>query len=134
MRRKTPADYGPPTYRVGKGRPPANTRWKRGQSGNPKGRPKGSKNLDTIVTGILGKKIRYTENGKVQTTTTREAILTVMAQRALKGDLKSADYLLSRDAEIARKAPPAYRQSAEPTDPKERERWAQEAYLKLVRG
>jgi hypothetical protein len=36
-------------YEVGYGKPPANTRFPRGLSGNPKGRPKGSKNLATIA-------------------------------------------------------------------------------------
>jgi hypothetical protein len=134
MRRKTTADYEPPAYKVGKGRPPLKSRWTKGQSGNPKGRPRGSKNLDTIVMEIMSKKIRYTENGKTRTTTTREAIFTVMAQQALKGDLKSADYLLARDAEIAKKTPPAYRRSDELIDPKERDRRAVEAYLTLVRN
>jgi len=121
MRRKTPADFGPPTYKVGKGRPPAKSRWRPGQSGNPTGRPKGSKNLDTILTEILNGKIKYTtKSGKERTISVR--------------DLQSADYLLARDAEIARKNPPAPERSKEPTDPKERERWAQQSYLKLIRG
>ena len=104
MRRKTPADFGPPTYKVGKGRPPAKSRWRPGQSGNPTGRPKGSKNLDTILTEILNGKIKYTtKSGKERTISVREAILKKIGQKALNGDLKSADYLLARDAEIARK-------------------------------
>ena len=39
MRRKSPGDDN---YVVGRGRPPLLTRWKPGQSGNPKGRPKGA--------------------------------------------------------------------------------------------
>ncbi|HUN96224.1 MAG TPA: hypothetical protein VMU69_08295, partial [Bradyrhizobium sp.] len=71
---------------------------------------------------------------KERTISVREAILKKIGQKALNGDLKSADYLLARDAEIARKNPPAPERSKEPTDPKERERWAQQSYLKLIRG
>lgn len=42
--------------------------------------------------------------------------------------------LLARDAEIAKKNPPAFKRSGEPTDPKERERWAADSYLRRVRG
>jgi Family of unknown function (DUF5681) len=49
--------YDSENYRVGKGRPPRRTRWKKGQSGNPKGRPKGAKNLTTIFATILKHKV-----------------------------------------------------------------------------
>ena len=35
-------------YAVGWGKPPRHTRFKKGQSGNPKGRPPGSKNMNTL--------------------------------------------------------------------------------------
>lgn len=135
MLKKTSIERGRPAYKIGKGRPPPQHQWKSGQSGNPRGRPKGSKNLDTILTGILNEKIRYTKNGAERTTTVREAILKRIGQKALNGDLKSADYLLTRDAEIARKNPPSLREKIdfESLPPKEREKRAQEAYFKLIR-
>jgi hypothetical protein len=36
-------------YQVGYGRPPAKSRFKKGTSGNPRGRPKHSKNMKTII-------------------------------------------------------------------------------------
>ena len=44
---------GAKDYNVGKGKPPKSTRFKPGQSGNPKGRPKGRKNLKTELDEVL---------------------------------------------------------------------------------
>lgn len=52
------ADY------VGYRRPPKATRFTAGNSGNPNGRPKGSKNLSTLFAEELARTITLTENGK----------------------------------------------------------------------
>ena len=54
------------TYSVGYGRPPEETRFKPGQSGNPKGRPKGSKNLRTLFAEELRRSVTLKENGKTR--------------------------------------------------------------------
>ena len=50
-------------HQVGYGRPPLHTRFKPGQSGNPKGRPKGAKNEDTILREIMNRPIDIREGG-----------------------------------------------------------------------
>jgi hypothetical protein len=52
------------TYEIGYRRPPASGRFNRGKSGNPKGRPKGSRNFMTLLEQELAQSIVVTENGK----------------------------------------------------------------------
>ena len=89
-------------YAVGKGRPPVATRWKSGQSGNPKGRPRGSKNLITVLTEALNKRIRIQENAKWRTITTREAIATRLVHDSIKGNIRAIAFLLNYEPEIAK--------------------------------
>src|SRR5215469_15592455 len=53
-------------YEVGYGKPPRHTRFKKGQSGNPRGRPCGSKNLKTLLSEALSEPVIITENGRSQ--------------------------------------------------------------------
>ena len=51
-------------YEVGDRRPPKHSQFRRGVSGNPKGRPKGSVNLRTQVTQQLRRTVTATRNGR----------------------------------------------------------------------
>ena len=81
---------------VGYGRPPRRHRFQPGQSGNPKGRPKGSKNESTILREILGRKIANRVGDRVRKITVLEGILLRIADDSLRGDIKSATFLLNR--------------------------------------
>src|SRR5215467_1576536 len=96
---KRPPRHSLGNYTVGRGRPPVATRWKPGQSGNPKGRPQGSKNLLTILDKALNKKIRIQENGKWRTITTREAIATRLVHDSIKGNIRAIAFLLNYEPE-----------------------------------
>jgi hypothetical protein len=74
---------------VGYRRPPIESRWKPGQSGNPSGRPKGSKNLRSAIEEMLTEKITVTEGNKIRRVTRLEAVLLKQLSLALKGDLKA---------------------------------------------
>ena len=80
---------------VGYGRPPRRTRFQPGQSGNPRGRPKGARSTGTIVTGVLNRRVSLTSAGQRRQVPLKEAIIMRMAEAALKGDLKAAAALLS---------------------------------------
>ena len=72
---------------VGYGRPPVNRQFKPGQSGNPRGRPKGRKNLPTTFADVLSRPIKVRDkNGKIRTLTKLEAIIESITNKALAGD------------------------------------------------
>jgi hypothetical protein len=89
---------GPPAanYKVGYRKPPKEHRFKPGQSGNRKGRPKGTKNTGTLLRELLDRKVEVRSDGARRRISVREAILTRFAQAALNGDTKSAAFLLQR--------------------------------------
>ncbi len=81
-------------YKVGYRRPPISTRFQPGQSGNPKGRPKGARNNVSMAQDALEQTIRVRTNGTAQIMTVREAAYRRLAERAVGGDLKALQFLL----------------------------------------
>lgn len=76
-------------YSVGYGRPPSANRFKPGRSGNPKGRPKGSRNLRASLEKILTDLIPVRQGNRVRRVTRLEAVLMTTLDKALRGDHKS---------------------------------------------
>jgi Family of unknown function (DUF5681) len=81
------ADNHESGYPVGYGRPPMHTRFKKGESGNPKGRPKGSLNLATVLVRTLRERVIVNEGGHRKTVTKLEAAVKQLANKAASGDL-----------------------------------------------
>lgn len=82
---------------VGYGKPPRAHRFKPGQSGNPRGRPKGSKNESTILKQLLNEKLSMRRaNGRTKKIPALEGIHRKQLELALKGQVKSAAFLLNR--------------------------------------
>ena len=77
------------TYEIGYRRPPAAARFKSGQSGNPKGRPKGSRNFLTLLEDELAGKVVVSENGRKKTVTRLQAMVKRIVAGALQGDQKA---------------------------------------------
>jgi Family of unknown function (DUF5681) len=71
---------------VGYKRPPVDRQFKDGQSGNPKGRPKGRKNLKTIFVEALNKKVKLRDKNGTRTVPKLEAMIEVNINKALAGD------------------------------------------------
>jgi Family of unknown function (DUF5681) len=89
-----PDNNGDSKYRVGFSMPPKHTQFTKGNSGNPKGRPKGSQNLSTILAKAGRQRVRVTTNGKVRFITKFDATLLQLTNKAAAGDLKAIRELL----------------------------------------
>jgi uncharacterized protein DUF5681 len=86
----------PAGYEVGRGKPPRSSQFKPGQSGNPGGRRKGSRNLKTIIRTILDSEIVLTENGRPRRVQVIEALLLRQVQEGLRGQLRAIESLIDR--------------------------------------
>jgi len=93
-------------YEVGYGKPPRHTRFTPGRSGNPHGRPSGSKNLATLVREVLNEPVTVAENGGRRKISKRLAIIKQLANRSIKADLRAIKILLDLDQEIERRTEP----------------------------
>lgn len=82
-------------FDVGYGKPPRNTRFQKGRSGNPKGRPRGTLNLATVLARTLREPVVITENGRRKTITKMEAAVKQLANRAASGELAAVKQLLA---------------------------------------
>jgi hypothetical protein len=76
-------------YEVGYGKPPKEMQFAQGKSGNPKGRPKGSKNLATSFIEIDREEITVTEGGRTRTMTKADAVAHQLTNEAASGDLRA---------------------------------------------
>ena len=81
----------PEDYPVGYGRPPKRTRFKKGASGNPKGRPKGTKNLKTDLFEELQELVSLREGGRDQRVSKQRAMVKRVVARALEGNDRPAE-------------------------------------------
>src|SRR5215213_6604278 len=91
---------------VGYGRPPKSARFKKGQSGNPRGRPR-NRRRDIPYDMLLGQMVTVREDGRERRVTAAEAFILQLTKKGLEGDNASARASLmaiedARDARAAR--------------------------------
>jgi Family of unknown function (DUF5681) len=83
------------TYAVGYGRPPVHSRFKPGQSGNPKGRPAGRLNVKTMVERVIHQRMPIRHGKKTRDVPLLQALVHAHAVKGAKGDARSAGVVLS---------------------------------------
>lgn len=91
-----------PIYEVGYKKPPTSGKFKKGKSGNPSGRPKGSKNFTTFLDIEMNEVIGVTEHGEHKRIPRCHASAKQFANKAVMGDIKMLPILLNRDKENER--------------------------------
>src|ERR1700674_3590437 len=80
-------------YKVGFGTPPLDTRFKKGKSGNPKGRAKGSEDFARLLEKTLRQRVTANVDGRRQSMTMLKAIITQLVTRAASGDQRKMKLL-----------------------------------------
>jgi hypothetical protein len=92
------------SYAVGRGRPPRHTQFRKGQSGNPKGRPRGAKNFGTLLNQALDEKVELTVRGKRRKVSKREVIIAQLVGHSAKADWRALKLLLDMVSDVERRA------------------------------
>ena len=85
----------PVGYLVGYRRPPKATQFAQGKSGNPKGRPKGSRPVGAVLQDIIQQKVAVTEGGKTRRIPALEVIIRRLTNDAMRSDPRAIKLLLS---------------------------------------
>jgi Family of unknown function (DUF5681) len=81
---------------IGYKRPPKKHQFKKGQSGNLRGRPKGSKNLATIIKeALLERKVSMRDRDKSRRVSALEGMILQQTNKGLQGDIKSVSLMLN---------------------------------------
>jgi hypothetical protein len=112
-----------PSYKVGYGKPPVETRFKKGQSVNPKGRPKGSKTkrpglreerMKDIILDEAYRGITVRDGDRNVTIPMAQAVIRALAVNAAKGDHRSQRLFAQRASRrvCGRTAPSPFRKCA----------------------
>lgn len=118
--RKRNKGAGTKSYAVGYGKPPAHSQFKKGESGNYRGRPSGTLNFATVLLRTLREQVVINENGQRKTITKLEAALKQLANKAASGELRALQLLLAlvRSAEEQSGVPESPKQPLEENDKK----------------
>src|SRR5215469_10282086 len=89
-------------YKVGPGRPPLHTRFKKGQSGNPRG-PR-HKNLPALLVAALDEPVVVTTGGERRRITKREAVVAQLVDKSAGADLRATKMLIDMLKDIEKQA------------------------------
>lgn len=118
MSHRPPTRQKSPAERVGYGKPPRATRFRKGESGNPAGRPKGIKPLNRVLEEALAQNTTVRVAGRARAVTKLEALTRKLADLAVDGDARALRLLLGeiREAESRAAETPDVRDVLTTTD------------------
>ncbi len=91
---------------VGYGKPPRHTRFVKGQSGNPKGRPRGAKNFTILLDEALNEPVTVSDNGGRRRVSKRQAIITQLVNWSATADFRAIKLLFDIVGDIERQTEP----------------------------
>jgi Family of unknown function (DUF5681) len=80
---------------IGYGKPPKATRFKKGKTGNPKGRPKAARNFKTDLMEEMREKVVIREGERSRKIPKQRAVIKTLVARTLKGDPRATDTLVN---------------------------------------
>jgi len=104
-------------YKVGRGRPPLHTRFKKGHSGNPRGPRPRPKNLPALLVAALNEPFVVTANGEPRRITKREAVIAQLVDKSAGADLRATKMLIDMLKDIEKQAGIASPPEAPPFTP-----------------
>jgi hypothetical protein len=96
-----PRDENAPGYK----NPPKEHQFKKGQTGNPRGRVKGSQSFSSVFARLLKRRIRLAVDGRPQTMTLRDALLLQLVHRALAGSPRHVQLLIQGVCSMSQRNP-----------------------------
>jgi Family of unknown function (DUF5681) len=88
-------------YQVGRGKPPVHSRYPKGRSGNPSGRPKGKVtriDADAVLNAVLSALVPVNDNGRPQKMSKLRVLYTQLVNRAIKGHHPSSSLVIGQVA------------------------------------
>lgn len=110
------------SYEVGYGKPPEATQWKPRQSGNPAGRPRGSRSRKTIAHEVANEVHTYRENGRKKKATAIELVLYTLRNLAVGGNVQAVKLFMAVEEKYSARAPEGvggYLVAPAPMDPED---------------
>jgi hypothetical protein len=82
--------------------PPVKSRFQKGRSGNPRGRPKGSRNVDTVLSEVLNQQVTFKAGGRSKPINKGDALIKRLMNMASKGDRRAVDAVINLIGKIER--------------------------------
>jgi phosphoenolpyruvate carboxylase len=101
---------------IGYRKPPVSTRFRPGVSGNPRGRPKGTLNVTTVLIKTVREKVVINEGGQRKSVTKLEAALKQLVNKAASGELRALRQLLELAQDAESRQDSAAQRTSEPND------------------